>query len=47
MKAALYFEGNTGFGDWRILISGPAESYLREAKKKSPSIFQITVRKIK
>lgn len=47
MKAALYFDSVDGFGEWRILISTRADKNLREARKKTPEIFRIIIKKIK
>lgn len=47
MKAALYFDNADGFGRWRILISNGASQYLRQARKKDPSTFEIVINKIK
>jgi hypothetical protein len=47
MKAALYFDGAEGFGDWRIQISSKAEKHLRAAKRADSKLFDIIVKKIR
>ncbi|KAH9919768.1 uncharacterized protein BXZ73DRAFT_104876 [Epithele typhae] len=47
MKAALYFDSATGFGEWRILISTRADRDLRQAKKRDAKTFTIYIKKIK
>ncbi|KAL0950586.1 hypothetical protein HGRIS_007378 [Hohenbuehelia grisea] len=47
MKLALEFENAEGFGEWRVLISGAADKYLRETHKKNPTLFDIVIKKIK
>jgi len=47
MRAALYFDGAEGFGQWRILISGRGDRNLRETRKKDTNLFRITLKKIK
>ncbi|KAJ2926889.1 hypothetical protein H1R20_g10213, partial [Candolleomyces eurysporus] len=46
MKAALYFESASVFGDWRILISARANRDLREARRSDAKFFQIVIKKI-
>lgn len=46
MKAALYFESATGFGDWRILISTRADRDLRNARRGDQKFFKIVIKKI-
>ena len=47
VKASLYFDSVQGFGEWRIIISTAADADLRRMRKKSPELFQITLKKIK
>lgn len=47
IKAALYFENVRGFGKWRILLSGRAQKYLREARRKNGAMFKIVMKKAK
>ncbi|KAF6765917.1 hypothetical protein DFP72DRAFT_996790 [Ephemerocybe angulata] len=46
MKAALYFESASGFGEWRILISTRADRDLREARRSDQKFFKIVLKKI-
>ncbi|KAJ2932243.1 hypothetical protein H1R20_g4868, partial [Candolleomyces eurysporus] len=46
MKAALYFESASGFGDWPILISSRADRDLRGARRSDAKFFRIIMKKI-
>ncbi|RXW22210.1 hypothetical protein EST38_g3633 [Candolleomyces aberdarensis] len=46
MKAALYFESASGFGDWHILISSRADRDLRGARRSDAKFFEIILKKI-
>jgi hypothetical protein len=47
MKATLYFDNATGFGEWRILISTEAYKHLREHRRGDKKIFKTIYKKIK
>ncbi|KAH9910160.1 uncharacterized protein B0H18DRAFT_516086 [Fomitopsis serialis] len=47
LKAALYFDSAKGFGEWTVLISTSAHADLRQMRKKSLDLFNITVKKIR
>ncbi|KAG6867451.1 hypothetical protein C0993_002571 [Termitomyces sp. T159_Od127] len=45
--SALHFESVKGFGEWRIFISTRADKNLREAHRRDPKSFKITVKKLR
>ncbi|RDB28998.1 TPR and ankyrin repeat-containing protein 1 [Hypsizygus marmoreus] len=47
LKSAQHFGSVEGFGEWRVLISTPADQDLREARRKDSKTFKIIVKKIK
>jgi hypothetical protein len=47
VRAALYFEGIKGFGDWRILISSRTNEMLRKVRKRDSKSFKIMMKKIR
>ncbi|EGN93944.1 hypothetical protein SERLA73DRAFT_78326 [Serpula lacrymans var. lacrymans S7.3] len=47
LKAALYFENATGFGEWQIWVSSRANGDLREARRQDRKSFAIIIKKIK
>ena len=46
LKAALYFDNVTGFGNWRVFLSTKMEKHLRE-QRKNMKVFKVIVKKIK
>lgn len=47
MKAALYFESATGFGEWRIILSSRARRNIREKRRTDAKLCEIVFKKMR